>query len=34
VLRVIESLEELDDVANVFHNLKISAEALVALEAE
>jgi YebC/PmpR family DNA-binding regulatory protein len=34
VLRVIEALEELDDVANVFHNLKISEEALVALEAE
>jgi transcriptional/translational regulatory protein YebC/TACO1 len=34
VLRVIESLEELDDVANVFHNLKISDEALAALEAE
>jgi YebC/PmpR family DNA-binding regulatory protein len=34
VLRMIESLEELDDVANVFHNLKISDEALVALEAE
>jgi YebC/PmpR family DNA-binding regulatory protein len=34
VLRSIESLEELDDVQNVFHNLKISDEALVALEAE
>jgi YebC/PmpR family DNA-binding regulatory protein len=34
VLRVIEALEELDDVANVFHNLKISDEALAALEAE
>jgi transcriptional/translational regulatory protein YebC/TACO1 len=34
VLRVIESLEELDDVAAVFHNLKISDEALAALEAE
>jgi transcriptional/translational regulatory protein YebC/TACO1 len=34
VLRVIESLEELDDVANVYHNLKISEEALAALEAE
>jgi YebC/PmpR family DNA-binding regulatory protein len=33
VLRVIESLEELDDVANVFHNLKISDEALAAIEA-
>jgi YebC/PmpR family DNA-binding regulatory protein len=34
VLRVIESLEELDDIANVFHNLKISDEALAALEVE
>jgi YebC/PmpR family DNA-binding regulatory protein len=34
VLKVIESLEELDDVANVFHNLKISEEALATLEAE
>jgi len=34
VLRVIEALEELDDVANVFHNLKISDDALAALEAE
>ena len=34
VLRVIEALEELDDVANVFNNLKISDEALAALEAE
>jgi len=34
VLRVIESLEELDDVANVFHNLKISDAALAALEVE
>ena len=34
VLHVIESLEELDDIANVFHNLKISDEALAALEAE
>jgi len=34
VLRVIEALEELDDIANVFHNLKISDEALAALEAE
>jgi YebC/PmpR family DNA-binding regulatory protein len=34
VLRVIENLEELDDIANVFHNLKISDEALAALEAE
>ena len=34
VLRVIEALEELDDIANVFNNLKISDEALAALEAE
>jgi YebC/PmpR family DNA-binding regulatory protein len=34
VLRVIESLEELDDIQNVFHNLKLSDEALAALEAE
>ncbi len=34
VLRAIESLEELDDVQSVFHNLKISDEALEALEAE
>jgi YebC/PmpR family DNA-binding regulatory protein len=34
VLRAIESLEELDDVQSVFHNLKISDEALAALEAE
>lgn len=32
VLRTIESLEELDDIQNVFHTLKISDEALVALE--
>jgi YebC/PmpR family DNA-binding regulatory protein len=34
VLRVVETLEELDDVQSVFHNLKISEEALAALEAE
>ncbi len=34
VLRAIETLEELDDVQNVYHNLKISDEALAALEAE
>ncbi|MGD0610779.1 MAG: YebC/PmpR family DNA-binding transcriptional regulator [Anaerolineales bacterium] len=33
VLHAIESLEELDDVQNVFHNLKISEEALATLEA-
>jgi YebC/PmpR family DNA-binding regulatory protein len=34
VLRVIESVEELDDVQSAYHNLKISDEALAALEAE
>jgi YebC/PmpR family DNA-binding regulatory protein len=34
VLRVVESIEELDDVQNVYHNLKISDEALAALEEE
>jgi YebC/PmpR family DNA-binding regulatory protein len=34
VLRVVEAIEEMDDVQNVFHNLKISEEALAALEAE
>ncbi len=34
VLRVVESLEELDDIQNVYHNLKISDEALAALEEE
>lgn len=34
VMRAIESLEELDDVQNVFSNLNISAEAMAALEAE
>jgi transcriptional/translational regulatory protein YebC/TACO1 len=34
VLRAIENLEELDDVQSVFHNLKISDEALEALEGE
>jgi YebC/PmpR family DNA-binding regulatory protein len=34
VLRVVESLEELDDIQYVFHNLKISDEALAALEEE
>jgi YebC/PmpR family DNA-binding regulatory protein len=34
VLKAIESLEELDDVQNVYHNLKISDEALATLEAE
>ncbi len=34
VLHVIESLEELDDIQAVFHNLKIPDEAWAALEAE
>ncbi len=34
VLRLVEKIEELDDVQDVFHNLKISDEALAALEAE
>jgi YebC/PmpR family DNA-binding regulatory protein len=34
VMRVIESLEELDDIQNVFSNMKISEEAMAALEAE
>ena len=34
VLRAIEGLEELDDVQNVFHNLKITDQAWAALEAE
>jgi len=33
VLKLIDSLEELDDVQNVFHNVKLSDEALAALEA-
>jgi len=32
VMRVVESLEELDDVSNVFTNLKISDEAMATLE--
>jgi transcriptional/translational regulatory protein YebC/TACO1 len=33
-MRTIDSLEELDDVQNVFSNLKISDEAMAALDAE
>jgi len=33
VLRVVENLEELDDVQNVYHNMTISDEAMAALEA-
>ena len=32
VMRTIEGLEELDDVQNVFHNLRMSEEAIAALE--
>jgi len=34
VLRAVETIEDLDDVQHVYHNLKISEEALAALEAE
>ncbi|MCF6277765.1 MAG: YebC/PmpR family DNA-binding transcriptional regulator [Anaerolineales bacterium] len=34
VLKVVEKLEELDDVQNVYHNMNISDEAMAALEAE
>ena len=34
VMRVIEDLEEMDDVQTVYSNLKMSEEALMALEAE
>lgn len=34
VLRLVEKIEEMDDVQDVYHNLKISEEALAALEAE
>jgi transcriptional/translational regulatory protein YebC/TACO1 len=34
VYRTIEAIEELDDVQSVFHNLKLSDEAMAALEEE
>jgi transcriptional/translational regulatory protein YebC/TACO1 len=34
VIRLVENLEELDDVQEVFHNVRLSEEALAALEAE
>ncbi len=34
VMKTVEALEELDDVQNVFHNLKLTDEAIAALEAE
>lgn len=33
VLRLIDALEDLDDVQNVYHNVKISEDAIAALEA-
>jgi YebC/PmpR family DNA-binding regulatory protein len=33
VLRMVEAIEEMDDVQNVYHNINISAEAIAALEA-
>lgn len=33
VLRLVDALEEMDDVQNVYHNVKLSEEALAALEA-
>ena len=32
-MKMVETIEELDDVQDVFHNVKISDEALAALEA-
>ncbi|MFH2103541.1 MAG: YebC/PmpR family DNA-binding transcriptional regulator [Chloroflexota bacterium] len=34
VMRLIEALEDLDDVQDVYHNIRFSEEALAALEAE
>jgi YebC/PmpR family DNA-binding regulatory protein len=34
LMRLIDAIEELDDVQNVFHNVTLSDEALAALEAE
>ena len=34
VLKVVENLEELDDIQNIYHNMSISDEAMAALEAE
>jgi transcriptional/translational regulatory protein YebC/TACO1 len=33
VMKLIEALEEMDDVQDVFHNVKLSEDALAALEA-
>jgi transcriptional/translational regulatory protein YebC/TACO1 len=32
-MRMVEAIEEMDDVQDVFHNVKVSDEALAALEA-
>ncbi len=34
ILRIIENLEESDDVQNVYHNLKLTDEVIAALESE
>lgn len=34
ILKTVESLEELDDIQNVFHNMRLTDEAMAALEAE
>jgi transcriptional/translational regulatory protein YebC/TACO1 len=33
VLKAVDAIEELDDVQDVFHNVKLSEEALAAMEA-
>jgi transcriptional/translational regulatory protein YebC/TACO1 len=34
VLRALDNIEELDDVQNIYHNMRISDEAMAALEEE
>lgn len=34
LLKLVENIEDMDDVQNVFHNVRLSEEALAALEAE
>jgi len=34
VMKIVDALEELDDVQNVYHNLRLTEEAMAALEAE
>lgn len=34
VLKLVEAIEDLDDVQNVYHNVKLTEEAMTALEAE